>query len=69
MPSKKMTCREYVQKRGMYCPTCRSSNLEWTDDIYLPEATGQLRHRVKCMNCRRQWEDKYELCGYRRRNV
>jgi len=53
--------QEYVEKRGLACPFCKSASLEW-DEIEVDGTDAQ--QEVYCHNCGAAWLDVYSLSGY-----
>jgi len=49
---------EYVSKRGMICPRCKSTDIEAMD---LDQGEEHVMQGVSCKACKIQWTDIYSL--------
>ena len=60
---KQLTNTKFCEKLGLLCPYCRSDAL----DILSKEVTteeGTLFLPIKCIACKKRWNESYKLIGY-----
>lgn len=56
-----MTSDQYVQRQGLHCPFCESTDFSGGDfEVALTKAT----QKVECNECGGTWYDEYTLTGY-----
>jgi len=60
--SKNMIISEYVLRKGLACPVCRSVDLQG-QDVNISE--GEATQDVSCDECGATWTDVYILQSYR----
>lgn len=53
--------KEYVDKRGLYCPHCGSHNIEETSNGVHRHWDMEPSVEVHCCDCRQEWRDIYTL--------
>jgi len=54
------TSNEYTQDPSL-CPFCNSDNVEAG---YLETDGNSAWQRITCLDCRKEWNDLYDLVGY-----
>lgn len=54
--------KEYVNKKGNFCPFCQSRKIQSTEHVQLDACFGN--QNVVCDNCGKRWKDIYKLVGY-----
>lgn len=59
MPLDKMQILEYTMKDGVFCPYCRSHNLDGTGDDHIEN--NEYYSGVVCHACGKHWTDVYKL--------
>lgn len=57
----KMTSEGYVERKGLYCPVCRSDQIEGSDISF---DGGYMDQFMCCLACDATWYDYYKLAGY-----
>lgn len=53
---------DFVEKGGLCCPVCRSTEIETTGPATVSDL--YVFHAVRCNSCKAEWSDRYELAGY-----
>ena len=56
-----MTSKEYLKSGAMFCPVCRSKNI---DGGSLNADCLSVWNEITCNDCGATWLDVYELKGY-----
>jgi hypothetical protein len=58
-----MTNATFIETEGLFCPFCRSRDLEAELHFYfMPEG---LTRDIQCNACHRRWIERFQLIGYR----
>ena len=61
---KKMTKKEFVTYRGLECPNCRSTNLDFDPVSFDSSSVDRLYRNVECRKCLSTWTEVYTLTEY-----
>lgn len=56
-----LTQKEYIEKLGIQCPFCKSTNTHINDTDY---DAGTISQDIECDDCNATWQHVYTLTGY-----
>ena len=56
-----LNSKEYAEKGGLYCPACKSEDIEGYGAFF---DIGIAWQNCKCAACGAEWQDVYKLVGY-----
>lgn len=61
-PAVPMTNKQYLDANGLFCPFCRSWDIEAPNGVEIESGVGI--HGMTCNVCEREWTDIYRLVRY-----
>lgn len=59
MPITEREKEEYVEKKGIHCPYCKSDSL-FSNYMFQSDG-GHAWQDVECIDCKKRWKDVYVL--------